>query len=154
MLSEKLIKNLQTIIENTVYNYREFQKEVSNLYDHYNLHTPDKRGVSSSLSHQIEKSIIREIDLCQVGKGFEDILFNDKMMLEIKVASKPRLQISNSHKVLNKSYILVHHEDCHLKKIYILPFARDYYFNPPSKNSASRPFNYTKYKDLLIKLRY
>lgn len=155
MLSEKLIKNLQKIIENTLYNYREFQKEVSNLYEKYNLHAPDKRGVSSALSHQIENSIIREVKLAMPGKGFEDILYRDKIMLEIKVTSQktPYFWVSNSHQIDKKTYILVHYLDSELKSIYILPYAKDDWFYPPSKKSQNRRFNYTKHKNKVIKLR-
>ena len=156
MLSENLINKIKTIIENTVNRFNDLHSELPKIYEKYKLFPPNITNISSDLSHQIEKSIVQDIKDAAVGKGFEDILFKNKLMLEIKVSSLqiPYFSIANTHKCYNKTYILVNHRNCILKNIFILPYARDKYFYPPGKNSQSRRFNYTTYKHKVIKFKY
>lgn len=154
MLSENLIHRIKTIIEDTILTYRGMQGHFDSVRVLNGMTTADTFNVSADLSQQLEHALIKNLAKAQKGKGYEDVLYANKMPLEVKVVSTPILQVSLNHKVDGKTYILVHHQDCFLKKIYFLPFAKDYYFYKASPNAHSRKFNYTKYKTKLIKIRY
>ena len=153
MLSEMLIDKIKLIIENTIVTYRGMQHEFDTIRLRYGLAPADTFNVSADLSHQLEHALINNLPNAEKGRGYEDILYNGVMPLEVKVASRPTLQVSVKHKVQGKTYIMAYHKNLFLKAIYFLPYAKDYYFKQPSPNAHTRVFN-SKYNNLLFKILY
>lgn len=153
MLSERLIDKIKIIVEDTVVKVRAIQGHFNSVYQLNNLPCSSIFNQSAELSYQLEHALITNLPNAEKGRGYEDVLYNGVMPLEVKVASRPTLQVSVKHKVQGKTYIMAYHKNLFLKAIYFLPYAKDYYFKPPSPNAHTRIFN-SKYNNLLFKILY
>lgn len=153
MLSENFLKNVSEIIQKTFLTFKSAQEEINAIYTKYALAPSGKFSLSSELSFQVEHALISNIPKCEKGKGFEDVLYDKKSMLEVKVATSPTLRINVGHRVADKTYFFILRDNLLLKRLVILPFAKDFYFKPAGRGSRNRCFN-SKYSNLLIKMNY
>lgn len=153
MLSENFIKNISQIIEKTFLTFKNAQEEINEIYQKHSLMPSGKFSLSSELSFQVENAIIQNVKKCEKGKGFEDVLYNKNVMLEVKVSTYPSLRVNVGHKVCGKTYFFILRENLFPKRLVILPFAKDRYFKVQGRGSRNRLFD-SKYSNLLIKINY